>query len=127
MRVPRCAGLDPEPKRVILREAEVIRASFVYEGKRAGRGRVPGVRRNHIERGLQRSGPPEDAIGEGVSKLGGRYLPRALQRLLLSRARLDLFRFLLQRLTFLARELGNQRVDERAGVRRHQSAARKDG
>ena len=76
---------------------------------------------------IARSGPPEDAIGEGVSKLGGRHLPGALQRLLLSRARLDVFRFLLQRLTFLARELGNQRVDERAGVRRHQSAARKDG
>src|ERR1700686_1616669 len=53
MSVPRCAGLDPEPKRVILREAEIIRASFVYEGERAGRSRVPGVRRDHIERGLQ--------------------------------------------------------------------------
>jgi hypothetical protein len=71
--------------------------------------------------------PPEDAIGEGVSKLGGRYLAEALQRLLLSRARLDLFRLLLQCLTFLARELGNQRLDERAGVRGHESATRKDG
>src|ERR1700675_1442458 len=53
MRVPRRAGLDPEPKRVIFREAEVIRVSFVYEGERAGRSRIPGVRRNDIECGLQ--------------------------------------------------------------------------
>jgi hypothetical protein len=39
---------------------------------------------------------------------------RARHWRLLSQARFDLFRFLLQRLTFLARELGNQRLDERA-------------
>src|SRR5258705_12469151 len=51
--IPRSASVDSETERMVFRETKVIRNSFIYEGKRAGRCSVPGVRRNYIESGLQ--------------------------------------------------------------------------
>src|SRR5258708_36489022 len=53
LRVPWGAHLSPEPKRMLLRQSEVIRTSLVHEDEPARRGRVPRVRRNRIHRGLQ--------------------------------------------------------------------------
>src|SRR5689334_4496110 len=53
MGVPRGPGLDTESQQMVAREAEVIRASRIYEDEPAGRSRVPGVGRNLVEGGLQ--------------------------------------------------------------------------
>src|SRR5258708_1588514 len=53
MRVPCRTGVDAESERMILRQPEVVRTSFVDERERARRSRVPGVRRNDVQRGLQ--------------------------------------------------------------------------
>ena len=53
VRVPCCARVNSEPKRMIRRQTEVVRTSFIYEPECAGWRCVPGVRRNHIESGLQ--------------------------------------------------------------------------
>src|SRR6476660_3145897 len=53
MGVPRCANVDAETKGMIFRKAEVIRGSFIQKSEPAGRSRVPGIRRNHIQSGLQ--------------------------------------------------------------------------
>jgi hypothetical protein len=53
MRVPCCGGVRSIPKRMIAREPTVVRISFVDEGEPARRSRVPRVRRNHVQRGLQ--------------------------------------------------------------------------
>src|ERR1700756_500817 len=53
MGVPRRAGIDTETQGVILWKTEVLCSSSVHERETAGRGRVPRVRRNHIQRSLQ--------------------------------------------------------------------------
>ena len=52
MRIPLSASIDAEPERMVFRETEVIRTSFIHEGERAGRDSVPGVRRNQIKSDL---------------------------------------------------------------------------
>src|SRR5258708_11137412 len=53
MGVPLCANVDAETQRMIFRKTEVVRSSFVHEGEPAGRRRVPSMRWNHIQSGLQ--------------------------------------------------------------------------
>src|SRR5271168_333605 len=38
---------------MIVRKTKVIGGSFIHEGEAAGRSRIPGVSRNHVENGLQ--------------------------------------------------------------------------
>src|SRR5215510_5059129 len=49
MGIPLCASIDAEPERMVFRETKVIRTPFIYEGERAGRDSVPGIRRNQIK------------------------------------------------------------------------------
>src|SRR3954466_7142183 len=53
MGVPLCANVDAETQGMIFRKTEVIRSSFIHEGEAAGRSPVPGIRRKHIQNGLQ--------------------------------------------------------------------------
>ena len=53
MGIPLSANVDSETERVVFGKAKVIRSSFIYEGERAGRSSVPGIRRNYVERGSQ--------------------------------------------------------------------------
>jgi hypothetical protein len=53
MRIPLSAYVESEAEGLVLGKTEVIRGSFIHEGERAGSNSVPGVRRNHIESGLQ--------------------------------------------------------------------------
>src|ERR1700752_4420466 len=53
MSVPLCANVDAETQGMIFRKAKVIRSSFIHEGEPAGRSRVPGIRRNHVQSGSQ--------------------------------------------------------------------------
>src|SRR5260221_7991311 len=53
MRVPRSVRDASSSKRMIRRQTQVVRQSLVHEGEPAGRTGVPGVSRNHVERGLQ--------------------------------------------------------------------------
>ena len=53
MGIPGCARVDSRSEGVICGEAQKIRGPLVDEEQSAGRRRVPGVRRNYIERGLQ--------------------------------------------------------------------------
>src|SRR6267154_1262377 len=55
MRIPRGACVDSEPKRVILRQSEVVRTSRIHEEERARWRRKPRECRNHVQRGLQLS------------------------------------------------------------------------
>ncbi|KWR91558.1 hypothetical protein RM96_03480 [Cupriavidus sp. IDO] len=64
MGLPRRACLDAEPKRMVLRKAQVIRASFIQEREGNRRIRVPDVRRNQIQRELQRF--PGEVIHEAA-------------------------------------------------------------
>src|SRR6266404_7948777 len=53
MVVPLCANVDAETQGMIFRKTKVFCSSFIHEGEAAGRSRVPSIRRNHIESGLQ--------------------------------------------------------------------------
>src|SRR5579863_6930877 len=53
MGVPGGARVDSEPKGMILRQTHVIGTPRIHEGESAARRRVPRVRWNHIESGLQ--------------------------------------------------------------------------
>src|SRR5207249_3148039 len=53
MGVPGWRGVRSIPKRMIAREPTVVRSSLVDEDEPARRRRVPRVRRNHVQRGLQ--------------------------------------------------------------------------
>jgi hypothetical protein len=53
MGIPLCACVDAESKGMVFRETKIIRSSFIYEGERAGRSSVLGIRRNYVESGLQ--------------------------------------------------------------------------
>src|SRR6185295_6811087 len=55
MGVPCWGGVRSVPKRMIAREPTVVRSSLVDEDKPARSRRVPRVRRNHVQRGLQLS------------------------------------------------------------------------
>jgi len=44
---------DAESKSMVFRQTKVIRLSFIHEREPAGRISVPGVRRYHVECGLQ--------------------------------------------------------------------------
>src|SRR5271156_1996892 len=63
MRIPRCARGNAESERMVFRQSEIIRMSFIYISERAGRKGVPGVYRNHIESGPQ-------LCREGVLRFG---------------------------------------------------------
>src|ERR1700722_5840360 len=56
MGVPGGVGVDSQPKRVIRRKTQVIRGSLIHEGQGAIGRRVPGVRGDYIESGLQPDG-----------------------------------------------------------------------
>src|ERR1700730_5929819 len=53
MRIPRCARGNAESERMVFRQTEIVRMSFIYKSERARRISVPGVRRNHVEGGSQ--------------------------------------------------------------------------
>src|SRR6266850_4070771 len=53
MGVPLCANVDAETQGMILGKTEVIRSSFIHKSEPAGRSRVPGIRRNHIQSGSE--------------------------------------------------------------------------
>src|ERR1700693_4432632 len=53
MGIPRCASIDSPTERMVFRNTEVIRSSFIHEDEGTGGNSVPGIRRNHIESGLQ--------------------------------------------------------------------------
>ena len=53
MRIPRCACGNAESERMVFRQTEIIRMSFIYKSERAGRISVPGVRRNYLQSRLQ--------------------------------------------------------------------------
>src|SRR5258708_19639406 len=49
MRIPRCARGNAESKRMVFRQTEIIRMSFIYKSERARRISVPGVRRYYVQ------------------------------------------------------------------------------
>jgi hypothetical protein len=51
--IPRRAGNEAEPQRMVFREAKIIRTALVRKSKRTRGIGAPRVRRNQIERGLQ--------------------------------------------------------------------------
>src|SRR6476620_11269242 len=53
MGIPLRANFDSETERMVFRDAKVVRSAFIHESEGAGRESVPGIRRNHIECGLQ--------------------------------------------------------------------------
>src|SRR5271165_4292297 len=53
MGIPRCASIDSQTERMVFRNTEVIRSSFIHEDEGTGGNSVPSIRRNHIESGLQ--------------------------------------------------------------------------
>ena len=53
MRIPRGPGVDPQSKVMVYRQTQIIRGPPIDERESAARGRVPRVRRNHIESGLE--------------------------------------------------------------------------
>src|ERR1700722_7125811 len=81
MRIPRCARGNAESERMVFRQAEIIRMSFIYKSERARRTSVPGVRRNHIESGSQVG--PEGAFRFGFVPRqvhGGHITPREVHK-----------------------------------------------
>ena len=46
-------GVHTGPERMLFRQTEVIRLSLIHEREPAGRVSVPGVRRYHVEPGLE--------------------------------------------------------------------------
>src|ERR1700759_3567400 len=56
MGVPLRANVDAEAQGMILRKTKVVGGPPVDEGETAGRRRVPGMRGNHVQRGLQLCG-----------------------------------------------------------------------
>src|ERR1700751_3590234 len=53
MGIPRCTVVDAESEGIVFRQTEVVRRTFIHEGECTGGNSVPGMRRNHVERGLQ--------------------------------------------------------------------------
>src|SRR5579864_6355968 len=49
MRIPRCARGDAESERMVFRQTEIIRMSFIYKSERARRISVPSVRRYYVQ------------------------------------------------------------------------------
>src|SRR5580704_10471645 len=49
MRIPGCARGNAESERMVFRQTEIIRLSFIYKSERARRISVPGVRRYYIQ------------------------------------------------------------------------------
>src|SRR5438105_15371056 len=53
VRIPRRTCLDSRAERMILRKTDVVRAALVRESQGAGGHRIPRMRGNDVERGLQ--------------------------------------------------------------------------
>ena len=53
MPIPRGPGVDPQSKVMVCWQTQVIRGPIIYERENAAWGRVPRMRWNHIESGLQ--------------------------------------------------------------------------
>src|SRR5260370_36637432 len=49
MRIPRCARGNAESERMVFRQTEIIRKSFICKSERARRISVPGVRRYYLQ------------------------------------------------------------------------------
>jgi hypothetical protein len=49
MRIPRCARGNAESERMVFRQTEIIRMSFIYKSERARRISVPGVGRYYLQ------------------------------------------------------------------------------